>query len=297
MPVRGTYQFEIQTNGNLVNSTENLERARRLFRDSIIISGQWGPGRRGDFVYGGWHCLCHLLAGSGAYQSSNGYLWVAITHAGNEDKYLPTITMRERDGTVLMVKLDTAEGYNLVDQSTLLGYVEGSSLGHISARNVQDPPNAFNSWPRQVFDQPVGSNTPGGRVWEHWSTTRDLRRSNPIGDSVLRAYIVLVSTLGGKFVAAVARGRRTHNHPVQLCALVKAGFIARDEALWDMRPYKIPSVVERLFQEAGPDDCLRAIESLSWIPSGEQCYFMFSRKINSWSEKRSVENDLNIYGI
>ena len=297
MSVRGTYRFDIQDDGNIVDNTENIERARRLFRDGTIIGGQWGPGRQGDFVYGGWHCLCHLLAGSGAYQSNSGYLWAAITHAGDEDRYLATVTTREADGTARTVNLDSSEGRNLVELATLLGYVEGSSMGHISARNVQDPPNAFNSWPRQVFDQTAGSNASGGTVWEHWSTTRDLRRSDPIGDSVLRAYITLVSALGGKFVAAVARGRRTYNHPVQLCALVKAGFIAREEALWDTTPYRIPSDAERLLQEARPDDCLRAVESLSWTPSGGQRYFMFSRKINSWSDRRSVEYDLNLQGI
>lgn len=296
MPVRGTYQFDIQVNGNLVNSASNIERARRLFRDGVIISGLWGPGRPGDFVYGSWHCLCHLTAGAGVYQSGRGYLWVAITHVENNDKYLATVSAREMDGTVRTVELVSAEGRNLLDQAGLLGYVEGTSVGHISARNVQDPPGAFNGWPRQVFNQPVGSRRNGGTVWEHWCTTRDLRASNPIGDSVLRAYLALVSTLGGEFVAVVARGRRRYNHPDQLRALVKAGFITRKEALWDTTPYEIPRQAQRLFQEARPADCLTAIESLAWTHSGSRHYFMFRRRITSWCDKRSVESSLNLLG-
>ena len=268
MPNRGTYQFDVQANGNLVNSVENLELARRLFRDGDIISGLWGPGRRGDFNYGGWHCLCHLAAGAGVFQLGTGFLWVAITHAGNVDKYLATVSARESDRTLRTVELNSTEGRILLNQANLLGYVEGTSLGHVSARNVQDPPDAFNSWPRQAFDRAGGSNEQGGTVWEHWCTTRDLRVTNTIGDSVLRAYLTLVSTLGGEFVATIARGRRSYNHPEQLCALVKAGFIAREDALWDSMPYEIPLPEERLFNEARPADSLRAVESLEWTPSG-----------------------------
>lgn len=297
MPNRGTYQFDVQANGNLVNSVENLELARRLFRDGDIISGRWGPGRSGDFDHGGWHCLCHLAAGAGVYQSGSGYLWVAITHAGNEDKYLATVSCRESDRTVRTFDLDSAEGDNLLNQANLLGYVEGTSTGHILARNVQDPPGAFNSWPRQNFEPTEGSNEQGGgTVWEHWCTTRDLRETDAIGDSVLQAYLTLVSTLGGEFVATVARGRRSYNHPEQLCALVKAGFIAREDALWDTRPHEIPRPEELLFQEARPADCLQAVESLTWTPSGGRRYFMFSRRISSWSDKSSVESDLNQFG-
>lgn len=110
MPVRGTYQFNVQANGNLVNSAENVERARKLFRDGTIISRRWGPGREGDFDYGGWHCLCHPVAGTGVYQSDSGYLWVAVTHAENEDRYLATVSGREPDGSGRTVELDSAEG-------------------------------------------------------------------------------------------------------------------------------------------------------------------------------------------
>ena len=113
MTTRGTYQFEVQANGNLVNNTGNIELARRLFRDGTIISGRWGPGRPGDFDYGGWHCLCHLAAGAGVYLLGNQYLWVSITHAEIGDKYIATVSTRVTGGNVRIIELGSAEGHNL----------------------------------------------------------------------------------------------------------------------------------------------------------------------------------------
>jgi hypothetical protein len=293
MPTRGTYQFEVQANGNLVDKAGNIELARRLFRDGTIISGRWGPGQPGDFDYGSWHCLCHLAAGAGVYLLSDRYLWVSITHAGTSDKYVATVSTRETGGSVRVIELGSAEGSNLISRARLLGYVEGTSEGHILARNVQDPPEAFNGWPRQMFNQPVSSLRNGGTVWEHWCTTRDLRPSDPIGDSILKAYLTLVSTLGGQFTATVARGRRQYNHPDQLRALVRAGFIEREDALWDTMPYEIPREARRLLLEARPADNVEAIGSLPWTPSGDRRYFMFRRRISSWCDKRSVESSLD----
>ena len=298
MPGRGTYQFDRQNNGNIVDSQENVERARKLFRDGGIISQKWGPGRDpSDITYGGWHSLCHLAAGAGVYGLDNKYLWVAITHAGSEDKYFTTVSSQEANGSVKAVNLGSDQGRTIIGRANLLGFVEGTSRGHILARNVQDPPQAFNRWPRQNYDCDAGCNTNGGTVWEHWSTTRDLRSSHPIGDSVLKAYVTLVSMLGGKFVACVARGRRSYNHPTQLCALVKAGFIAKEEVLWDTTPYEIPSDAERLLQEAKPTDSLTAVAALAWNTSAEQRYYMFKRKIGSWSTKANVEEDLRQFGL
>lgn len=300
MPVRGTYEFEIQANGNLVNSPDNLERLRKLFRDGQIISENWGPGNPGDFDNGGWHCLCHLVAGSGVFKMNGRYLWAAITHAGNEDRYVATVSLRETDGTVRTIEMDSAEGRNLVGQATLIGYIEGTSKGHVSCRGARDSANIFNGWRRQDFDLPVDSfwgrlfrrDQDGGTVWEHWCTTRDLRPSNPVGTSVVKAYLLLVSTLGGQFTATIVRGRRSYNHPEQLCALIKAGFVAREDALWETAPRPIPNDAARLLQEARPNECLKAVGALQWTPGGGRSYFMFKRRIKEWSDKRSVEADL-----
>ena len=176
--------------------------------------------------------------------------------------------------------------------------MEGTSRGHISARNVQDSPLAFNGWCRHDFDCDVNDEiNPGGTIWEHWCTTRDLCTSNTIGESVIQAYLTLVSTWGGEFVATITRGRRSYDHPVQLCALVKASLMTRDEALWDIKPRAIPKLEQDLFKESRPAASLKATESLAWTPLHGRCYFMFKRKIRSWSKKRSVESDLISFGL
>lgn len=294
-PNRGTYQFDVDNNGKIINNEVNLARLWKLFRDGVIIGGKWGPGRSGDFDNGSWHILCHLAAGSGVYTDGNNYLWVSITHAGDKDEYIATVSIKKNEEPVRTVPLNSSEGYSLISSSKLLGYVEGSSQGHILARNIQDPPTAFNSWPRQSFDRDVDSSNSGGTVWELWCPTRDIRKSCAVGYSVLSAYLSLVSTLGGKFVAAVARGRRGHEHPRQFCALVKAGFISREEALWDTMPKPITPDAELLFKEAKPEFSLQAVEKLEWNTSDEVYYYMFRRKIDSWSKAKDVKADLNSF--
>jgi hypothetical protein len=292
---RGTYNFEIDDTGNVINNETNFERLCRLFRDGGIISGSWGPGRSGDFENGSWHILCHLAAGSGVYGNDNNYLWVSITHAGDRDEYIATVSVKKNGDNVQTIPLNSSGGSVLIGSFKLLGYVEGTSQGHILARNIQDSSTAFNSWPRQNFNRDIDSSNSGGTVWELWCPTRDIRESCAVGRSVLRAYLTIVSTLGGKFVAAVARGRRGHEHPRHLCALAKAGFISREDALWDTMPKPITYDAERLFKEARPVDSLKAVEKLQWDTSGELYYYMFQRKINSWSKASDVKNDFNTY--
>lgn len=290
-PNRGTYQFELDNTGKLVNNEANLVRLFKLFRDSAIIDNKWGPGRSGDFENGSWHILCHLAAGSGVYINGTDYLWVSITYEADRDEYIATVSLKT-GAAVRTIPLDSAEGVSLIATSKLLGFVEGSSQGHILARNIQDPPLAFNSWPRQSFDRDIENTGNGGTVWELWCPTRDIRRSCAVGSSVVSAYLSLVSTLGGKFVAAVARGRRGHDHPRQLCALVKAGFLSREEALWDTVPKPLTADAERLFKKANPELALQAVENLQWDAAGELYYYMFQRKIDSWSKAGDVKDDL-----
>lgn len=291
MPGRGTYQFEVTDNGSIVNSEANLARLFKLFRDSEIIDGKWGPGRSGDFDNGSWHILCHLAAGSGVYLNGSDYLWVSVTHDADRDEYIATVTTKT-GAAVRTVPLNSAEGANLIATSKLLGFVEGSSQGHILARNIQDLPKAFNSWPRQSFNRDIDNTGNGGTVWELWCPTRDIRESCTVGRSVVNAYLSLVSVLGGKFVSAVARGRRGHDHPRQLCALVKAGFLSREEALWETLPKPLTTDAERLFKEANPELALQAVENLQWDTSGALYYYMFQRKIDSWSKANDVKDDL-----
>lgn len=170
---------------------------------------------------------------------------------------------------------------DLVPQLEVLGFVEGTSQGRISARNVSDPPARFNKNPRQEYDQPVDSSKEGGKVWEHWCTLRDLRHSAAIATSVLQAYVTLCSHLGDFFPAFVARGRRAYGHPEQLAAMAIAGFISSEAATQVIEPIPIPAAAESLFKEGEPRTALEAVRQLAWpkCPS----YYMFSRRIGEWN--------------
>ena len=291
MPQRGLYGFEIQSNRNLADNDANLELLRKLFRDGAIIQNRFGPGNPGDFDIGSWHILCHLAGGSAVLEQSGQKLWVGIVHKGSPYAYKASIVSRE-GGNVSRLGLRSDDGKVKVAQGSLLGFVEGSSAGHVLARNVRDRKGAYNGWLRQDFDQSVWSRREGGTVWEHWCTTRDLRQANVPGDTLLRAYLSLVSALGGRFVAAVARGRRSHEHPFQLCALVKSGLLTADEAAWDCTPLTLPGKVQRLLYEARPDEYLKAAEKLDPPRGTSPSYFMFKRCIQQWSPSAAVQADL-----
>lgn len=289
---RGIYRFDVLDSGNLIDTANNLERVRALFRDGAIISQKWGPGEPGDFENGGWHSLCHLAAASGVFRSASGFCWVGLIHAGSIDRYEAAIACLGATGEMERTALSTEAGRNLLENASLAGYIEGTSEGHVSARSEIDPADRFNGWRRQDFDRPAtGDKAQGGTVWEHWCTTRNLRPTHPLGDSVIRAWLTLVSCLGGEFVATVIRGRRKYNHPDQLCALVKAGFVTREEALRDLQPCKIPRSAQRLFKEARPADSLKAVEQLDWPEPPARRYYMFHRAISQFSSRSAVEAD------
>lgn len=296
MPQRGTYGFEAGNDGRLADDAANLERLRRLFRDGALIDDEFGPGNPGDFDHGSWHILCHLAGGTGVFGGSDGPSWAAITHEPAADRYRATVSFEE-GGSTKTVPIGEGAATARLSGRPLVGFVEGSSVGHIAARDVRDARGAFNGWPRQMFDQPASDgDSDGGTVWEQWCVTRDIRPSSAIGDSSLRAYLTLVSLLGGRFVAAVARGRREHEHPRHLCALVKAGFLTRDEALWDVKPRPIPEGAERRLLEARPADSVKAASMLAWDPR-EPRYYMFERRIDRWSRSSEVKADLQRYGV
>lgn len=292
MPMRGTYRFETDDNNALVDNGANLDKLRTLFRDGAIINEHWGPGNDGDFDNGSWHILCHLTGGSGVLSTESGRAWCGITHLPAADSYQASFVYR-RNGRAVTVPLSSEEGITVSNGAATLGYIEGSSLGHIAARGVNDLPEAFNGWPRQMFDQDPTSDVDGGTVWEQWCTTRDIRPSSAIGSAVLQAYLTLVSRLGGRYVAAVARGRRDHDHPIQLVSLVKAGLLTNDDAMWSVSPEPIPLAAQRLLYEARPADSLHATELLPFS-SDVKKYFMFQRRIDRWSKADEVRRDLGL---
>ena len=289
---RGNYEFDVDENGNLKNSAYNLELLRKLWLDRSNIDGDdIGPGDPGDFDNGAWHVACHLLGGGGVRKLANGKLaWLQVSHNGATDRYFASATINEGKAA-RVVPLDSSEGRALLRDSRLLGFVEGTSVGRVSARNVSDPPSLFNLWRRQDFDQPPGATQDGGRVWEHWCTLRDIRAAHAIGTSVLTAYISLVASLGDLFIPCVARGRREYGHPVQLRAMVRAGLVGRGSATWDGKPAAIPKQAELLLQEADEAAALKAVEQLKW--SSPPHYYMFSRKISGWSKAEEVQTDIS----
>ena len=294
MPTRGIFKFETTAAG-VVDSAANVEALRRLWLDREMIDGDdLGPGDQGDFDHGAWHVACHVVAGGGVKRTRNGdLLWLEVSHNGAGDGYYASVTSK-MNGRVSTERVDSAVGRRLLEGATLCGFVEGNSLGHISARGVTDPPDRFNLWKRQDFDRPVSSREDGGKVWEHWCTVRDIRPSHRIGSSVLKAYVTLMAELGDRFVAAVTRGRRSYGHPKQLCAMVRGGLTSEESATWNITPSRIPPAAEKKFLEATPADALAAAETLTW--EAEPRYYMFSRKIASWSPAAKVRADLRGFG-
>ena len=289
---RGTYDFELDETGNLANFAANVERLRRLWLDRGSINGDaLGPGDPGDFDNGAWHVACHLLGGCGVRRGSDGTIvWHQVSHDPSVDRYFASATFREGSAT-RTIPIDSAEGRTLLSGSTVLGFVEGTSLGRTSARAVMDPPTLFNLWRRQDFDWPPGSKQDGGRVWEHWCTLRDIRPTHAIGTSVLTAFISMVAALGDYFAPTVARGRREYGHPAQLRAMVRAGLIAEKAAVWTGTPAAIAAEHEAVFEEADPATSLDTASALDW--SNPPRYHMFARKIAGWSKAAEVERDLS----
>jgi hypothetical protein len=131
-------------------------------------------------------------------------------------------------------------------------------------------------------------------VWEHWCTTRNIRAGNRYGNAVLQAYVALTAALSDLFTAAVIRGRRSYGHPVQLAAMVSAGFVSEASALTDLTPRGMSPDVEALFNRAEPAAALEAASRLEWAT--EPRYYMFGRRIGNWSRTADVRNDLRSYG-
>lgn len=294
---RGIYAFEAAAEGEILNTANNVELLRKMWLGREIIEGYYlGPGNPGDFTYGAWHSSCHLTGANGVLKNKKGkYLFCEISFDTLRMDYFASVTTKEA-GKAVTYRLDSAEGRSLVEDAVLMGFVEGNSKGRISARFINDPPNLFNSWRRQDFDMPVNSDVDGGKVWEHWCTLRDLRETMPVATSILNAYVSLVSVLSDKFPAIVIRGRRDYCHPEQLCAMVKAGFVTKKSALLDIMPKPIPADAEDKLKTADPDKELEAVELLAW-PDKKITYYMYKRKIDSWSSAEQVAADLESFGL
>jgi hypothetical protein len=285
--LRGSFHFDVSQQGDLSWCPDNFESLRSLWLSRTLVDGETlGPGDPGDFDHGAWHVACHLLAAGGVRRASDGrVLWLEVSYDAHLDEYYASVSARE-GGTVHTEPIESAIRSGLLTGSTLMGFVEGNSTGHISARGVRDAPERFNRSPRQEYDRDVDSPDHGGKVWEHWCTTRDIRPSERTSSSVLRAYVILAAALGERFAAAVARGRRDYAHPQQLGAMVVAGLVSASAAACEMSPHVLTPQAERLLLEASPDDALTAVEALSW--EAPPRYYMFRRRIDRWSDAATV---------
>ena len=289
---RGSLGFEVDLDGRIVSNAANVDRLRALWLDRGMIDGDLlGPGDPGDFDHGAWHISCHLAGAGGVRRRLDGrLLWLEISHDSPRDRYYASVT--HDDGTGLRTRpLNSAEGGLLIRGSTLLGFVEGSSTGNISAASVVDSDVAFNGNPRQEYNRHPDDPEEGGKVWEHWCTLRDIRQSAPIGSSVLEAYVELLSVLGDVFAAVVARGRREYHHPEQLGAMVVAGLISRESALIDVAPLPLPDSLSEGLSMANPHAALASCTRLDWGDTPR--YYMFGRKIESWADGSFISDTLN----
>lgn len=283
MPYQGIYSFKVSNNGNIIYSQNNIELLRNLWLDRQIINEtELGPGDPGDFDNGAWHIACHLIAAGGVRRTKDGkLLWLEISYNQTNEVYYPTLTFRN-DDNIVTLPLNSIQAQKFIENSETIGFVEGTSEGRISAKGVIDNEILFNKNLRQEYDQEPGSSKEGGKVWEHWCTTRDIRKSSRIGSSVIESYLALVAVCGDELVSTVARGRVYYSHPEQLRAMIKAGFISLESAQLNINPTPIPYSENLLLQEANPQKSLLAVERLDW--SNPPKYYMFQRRIDKWNK-------------
>ena len=287
MYLRGAYNFEVSADGDILYSKNNVELLRRLWLDrEIIQEEELGPGDPGDFDNGAWHIACHLIAAGGIRRTKDGkLLWLEISYDQSTEVYYPSLTYRNNEDIVTLA-LTSIQAQKFIKNSEIIGFVEGTSEGRISAKGVIDNEILFNKNLRQEYDQEPGSSKEGGKVWEHWCTTRDIRKSSRIGSSVIESYLALVAACGDEYVATVARGRVEYSHPEQLRAMIKSGFISLESAQLNIIPIPIPYSKNLLLQEATPQTSLQAVERLDW--SNPPKYYMFPRRIDKWNKDQII---------
>ena len=238
---RGVFQFQTTADGDLTNSAENVEALRRLWLHHSLVYGEdIGPGDRGDFAVGAWHSSCHLAGAAAVRRAADGgVIWLEISHDPRLDEYFASATHRV-DSKCVTLRVDSAEGRHAARPVDAPGLRRRQfDRTHIGARRQRSS--------RSIQPLAPAGFRPAGDQQGRWRqgvgalvTMRDIRVGNRIGTSVLTAYVSLVSAAGDWFPATVARGRRDYGHPVQLAAMVFAGFTSHRSATWDIQPLVIP---------------------------------------------------------
>lgn len=277
------YSFQRDSQGRLIENDHNLHEMQRLFLDWDIIKDNGGEGtRRGDG--GAWHGACHLVAAGilGVHKNS-GLVWFEVGWDQRRECYEAQVVLEGETG--MRIKNITGHGKSWAEEVRIVAYVEGNSCGAISDKNAADLGNSEIDDRRQDYNRnPTDFERQGGKVWEHWCTTRDIRSSDALGKQVLRAYLTLLTIGGTEFAATVLRGRPYCGHPTQLKACIEAGLVSEEDASWPGIPEPIPTSAQLLFYHSDPFQSLAACRQL---PLGENSrnYFMFQRCLHQWQAR------------
>lgn len=263
--------------------TAQLAALRKVLLCRECVDHDGGPGTADD-GRGSWHLFCHLLGAGAIFRlNPNGAAWAGIVYEASTKQYLAAVCHRA-GREVRILPLLSAAASRLLSNADWIGYLEGASRGHILDRGANDPGDPEKDDRRQDYNQNPNSPKDGGPVWEMWAVSRDIRPSSPLGNSVVNAYADLLSVLGGRFAAVVARGRMEpeYGHLRQMCALIDAGYVAPEDALTDIEAVAIPPDVERILLEATPEAFVTAAEMLAKRRK-KPCYWMYSRKVSSFA--------------
>lgn len=274
------YNFQRDAQGRLLETGKNLQEMQKLFLDWDIIEGDGGEGTKpGDG--GAWHGVCHLVAaGAVGLQKSGDLVWFEVGWNQDKSQYR-TLAVRQDDQSFHIEDI-TGCGASWADRVRIVAYVEGNSCGAISHKEAKDRGNSDRDDRRQDYNRyPLDFESNGGKVWEHWCTTRDIKSVKGLGCQVLRAYLTLLAVAGAELAATALRGRPYCGHPKQLKACVKAGLATERDASWLGLPEPMPVNAQILFQYSDPLTSLAACQRLP-TAKGKKKYFMFQRCIHLW---------------
>ncbi len=259
------------------------EKFRKLLLDWRAIEGDGGPGTQRD-RRGAWHLFCHLAAAGALFRiTSGGSAWVGVLFNRDTNRYFAAVCT-DINGRQSVLRLQSLAARELLASGQCCAYLEGASRGHILDRSANDAGDPNTDDRRQDYDQRIDSSKDGGPVWEMWTVSRDIRPISPLGTSVVQAYGELLEVLGGKFAAIVARGRMEpeYGHMRQMCAMIDAGFITKNDALSDIDAIAIPHHVEQRLMNATPQ-AFATSARLLLRKQRPLCYFMYGRKLSSFA--------------
>ena len=78
--------------------------------------------------------------------------------------------------------------------------------------------------------------------------------------------------------------------------MAKAGFIAPQDALWDVEPVTIPQEVQTVLYEANPESFLQGASLLLEAAQAQESYYMYRRKIANFVSASSLRTIARTFG-